>query len=933
MLPLPLADLELARQSLSPHALSAVVFANPSVELVAPLSAWQEDGLLCPVLCLGSRLPGFPSLPRLRWLASEGAVIRSLVSLARPSLPAQIHLERGIVDLQSRQFLSGEDRQSLTPRELALLAFLAMRPNELVTEELLLREVWGAAPGVVSRAVHHTLHRLRAKVEAEPANPRHLRTETGQGFRFVPLPSSPEPTPAAPHAAPPAASHILPPLPAERDPFFGRTAPLSAIREHFAQGGRILTLLGVGGMGKTRLSLHFAAQQPRAAFVDLTLARSGEDIDLALATALGLRPSDVIALDRLGDLLLVVDNCEDVLLFLAPRVDRWLNQAPALRLLLTSRLPLGVPGEEIFLVPPLEEEAALGMFRARAKAGPTDDDRLRALVRRLDGMPLAIELAAARSAVLSLAELERHMNARFRLLARPGGTGRHATLRAVIEASRAHLTPPAQDALACLSIFEGGFSTEAAEAVIAGEAWVPDLLQELYLHALLIRSGERLGMLPTIQELGREQLGTRAPEVRDRHAAWFAQHYALPLAPDRLEEALLERANLLGALRWSLERGSPERVPLLEVVWEVLRRQGPAALAVELAQAARRSQLSPADQARLALIEASARRMGGDITGALPLAELAEKIAEGPVRLRAANLVGILHTILGHTEQATAALERAFAAHSPQPTAERCAILNNLAGLWVDRGDLDKAASFFIAAAADARSIQDHRRQVQILDNLSLVHSYRGELEEAEACCHESGRSLARFADEGLRLNHLVTLASLYLESGDEGAVAAAASEGLELAQKLGHAHQQGWCRLSLAMLTRTPLGEAYGHLETILSLCRGEPTLEGNARAQLAILAAQAGDPREAEQQVGQARSLLSASPPHGQTPVRLAEVELALCKGDHAGAQAIFDSLAPATRRLAERHPTTAAGRLLGRLRAEPAGPELSPHQGDRR
>ncbi len=923
MLPLPLADLELARQSLSPHALSAVVFGSPTAELAAPLSAWQEEGLLCPILLLGSRPPGFPSLPRLRWLSSEAAVLRNLASLARPALPAQIYLERGIVDLQSRQFQSGEERQTLTPRELALLAFLAMRPNELVTEELLLREVWGAAPGVVSRAVHHTLHRLRAKVELEPSNPRHLRTETGQGFRFVPLPTTPEPAPAAA----PEIKPVLPPLPAERDPFFGRIAPLAAIQEHFSQGGRILTLLGVGGMGKTRMALHFAAGQPRAAFVDLTLARTGEDIDLALATALGQQRSDAILLDRLGELLLVVDNCEDILEFLAPRVDRWLNQAPALRLLLTSRLPLGVPGEEIFLVPPLEEEAALGMFRARAKAAPADDDRLRELVRRLDGMPLAIELAAARSAVLSLAELERHMNARFRLLSRPGGTGRHATLRAVIEASRAHLTPPAQQAMACLSIFEGGFSTEAAEAVIAGESWVPDLLQELYLHALLIRSGDRLAMLPTIQELGREQLGAGATEVRDRHAAWFAHHYALPLPPDRLEEALLERANLLAALRWSLDRATPERVPLLEAVWEVLRRQGPAALAVELAQRARKDDLLPADQARLALIEASARRVGGDTAGALPLAELAEKLAEGPVRLRAANLVGILHTILGHTEQATAALERAFAAHSPQATAERCAILNNLAGLWVDRGDLEKAASFFAAAAADARSIQDHRRQVQILDNLALVHTFRGELEEAAACCHESGRSLARLADEGLRLNHLVTLVSLHQEGGDEPAMLAAATEGLMLAQKLGHVHQQGWCRLSLALLPGTPLGEAYGHLEAVLSLCRGEPTLEGNARAQLAILAAQAGDQREAEQQCGQARLLLSASPPHGQTPVLLAEVELALCRGDHQGAEAIFDSLAPAIRRLAERHPTTAAGRLLGRLRAAPPGSELSP------
>ncbi len=922
MLPLPLADLELARQSLSPYALSAVVFGSPTPALAGALAAWQEEGLLCPILLVGTRIQGFSALPRLRWLATEAAVPRSLADLVRPSLPAQIHLERGTVDLQSRQFLAGEERQTLTPRELALLAFLAMRPNELVTEELLLREVWGAAPGVVSRAVHHTLHRLRAKVEREPSSPRHLRTETGQGFRFVPLPSTPEPPP--PPDPPP--THLLPPLPAERDPFFGRAAPLAALQAHFDQGGRILTLLGVGGMGKTRLSLHFAQKQPRAAFVDLSVARSSEDIDLAVATALGLPRYDPQVFVQMGPLLLLLDNCEDILEFLAPKVDRWLDQAPGLRLLLTSRLPLGLRGEEIFLVPPLEEEAAVDLFRARAKVEAEDDARLRDLVRRLDGMPLAIELAAARSAVLSITELERYMQARFRLLTRPGGTGRHATLRAVIEASLAHLSAPAQQALASLSYFEGGFSTEAAEAVIAGDAWVPDLLQELYLHALLFHTGERLRMLPTIQELGREKLGGTTPEVRNRHAAWFAQHYALPLAPSRLEDALLDRPNLLSALHWCLEQGRRDRVPLLEALWEVLRRQGPASLAVDLAQKARVGELSSGEQARLALIEASALRMGGDIDAALILATSAEKLGEGPTRLRAANLLGILYSILGQTVMATAALERAFAAHGPRATAERCAILNNLAGLWVDQGDLEKAASFFIAAAADANAIQDHRRQVQILDNLALVHGFRGELEEAAACCHESGRSLARLADEGLRLNHLVTLASLCQERGDEPGVRAAATEGLALAQKLGHVHQQGWCRLCLAVLPDTPLGEAYGHLEATLSLCSGEPTLEGNARAQLSILAARAGDLREARVQCDQARNLLAASPPHGRNPAVLARVELALCSGDPVEASSIFEELSPAIRRLAESHPTTVAGRLLLRLGAETSGIQLS-------
>jgi predicted ATPase/DNA-binding SARP family transcriptional activator len=357
-------------------------------------------------------------------------------------------------------------------------------------------------------------------------------------------------------------------LRAELTSFVGRDADVAVVRELIAEH-RLTTLVGPGGAGKTRL----ATETARGLLGDLPdgvwlveLAASGADSDVTQAAlaGLGLRdallgaspsadPVDgLIAAIRGREALLILDNCEHVIEAAARFADRVLGECRRLRILATSREPLGITGEALWLVEPLAVPTGAGLAEIasspavrllRDRAGAvrkdlgTDEHTLATLVRicrALDGMPLAIELAAARLRTMSVEQLANRLDDRFRLLTSGSRTAlpRHKTLRAVVDWSWELLTDAERMVLRRLSVFSGGASLEAAERVCIGDAieqdQVLELLTSLAEKSLLVTKGDgvpRYRMLTTIKEYAADRLAQagESDQARQAHLAYFTE--------------------------------------------------------------------------------------------------------------------------------------------------------------------------------------------------------------------------------------------------------------------------------------------------------------------------------------------------------------------------------------------------------------------------
>ena len=379
-------------------------------------------------------------------------------------------------------------------------------------------------------------------------------------------------------------------LPDPLSSFVGREVELREIAR-LLDGTRLLSLTGAGGSGKTRLAIE-TARQAHARFADgvwwVELAAVEDPALLATAvlTALGERAQSgrtVISqltgtlADR--ELLLVFDNCEHLVAECARLAATLLRASPRLRVLATSREALNVPGEVVWPVPTLPNEVAVHLFDERARAASPafrmTDENLAAVAeicRRLDGLPLAIELAAARVTALTPAQIAERLDDCFRLLgrARHAALPRHETLRATIDWSYALLDPAQRDVLARLSVFSGGCTLTAAEAVCAGgDIDRADVL--VHICALVDRSlviaevsgaETRYRLLETVRQYAAERLEAEGAEgvVRQRHAEHFvaaaeragAERYGP--ARDALVAPLhADLDNIRAALRWTGE--------------------------------------------------------------------------------------------------------------------------------------------------------------------------------------------------------------------------------------------------------------------------------------------------------------------------------------------------------------------------------------------
>jgi predicted ATPase/DNA-binding SARP family transcriptional activator len=573
-------------------------------------------------------------------------------------------------------------------------------------------------------------------------------------------------------------------LPSPAASFVGRRAELDALRELLSrQGVRLVTLTGPGGIGKTRLALEAARRAERefsdgAAFVSLVPVTDERRVLEAVARGLGVRAgAGTPLLDALKgylrekDFLLLLDNFEHVL-GAGRHVSDLLAASPRLTVLATSRTPLRVYGEQELSVPPLavrgpdvQEEAppeAVELFVERARsvnagfalseqnAGAIDE-----ICVRLDGVPLAIELAAARVKLLAPATLLARMGRRLQLLTDgPRDTpARHQTLRATIEWSHELLGEREKRLFARLSVFVGGFTLEAAEA--ACDATI-DLLTALVDDSLVRTDGSgRFSMLDTIREYAEERLVETGDldDVRARHAGFVVAlaEEAEPELRGRDQVSWLvrldaEEGNVLAAVDWAVEADRPD-VPLRlgAALWRFWEARGSITPARERLDAAlaRSSDVDPEVRARALFASGRIALRQGDLDHALSVfsegrALFVEVGDVGGEALCTAGLGWIAH-VLGPVDDAVGQCREAvdLARQSGEDWIVADA-LNNLGVSLRTQGDLAAASTALREALALRRRIGELEGVTAALNGLALIAIATDEYAEAGALFEEA---------------------------------------------------------------------------------------------------------------------------------------------------------------------------------------------------
>jgi len=495
-------------------------------------------------------------------------------------------------------------------------------------------------------------------------------------------------------------------LPVQLTSFVGRHDELVELGT-LLRDVRLVTVTGTGGVGKTRLAVQLAAELlqrfPDGAWLcELAAASDGESMVLVVAAALGIEPSAGASLDesvveylRNKQVLVILDNCEHVLDASARLADAILRSCPGVRLVATSREGLGAEGEQVWplrSLPIAGEGDALGhgdaprLFVERARAAQPDfelneanADAVAEICRRLDGIPLAIELAAARVVSMAPVQIASRLDERFRLLTggRRTAVERHQTLRATVDWSYSMLAPREQTVFNRLGVFSGSFDDAAAESVVAGdgiEPWdVVDALGDLVAKSLVTAErslgGTRYQLLETMRAYAREQLDATddADAWRRRHAAHYAAFAAEVWSGLRGVDELAWRArladeldNLRAAVVWGLDADSADDAELaLRVIanlaWESIldRASGVGAWA----QRAIDRTIDAPVPLRVAVLGAAAGHMsfGGQHEAARPIAVAALEhgdVLGCPAPSLPYAALGVIEAYLGRPEEA-----------------------------------------------------------------------------------------------------------------------------------------------------------------------------------------------------------------------------------------------------------------------------------------
>ena len=644
-------------------------------------------------------------------------------------------------------------------------------------------------------------------------------------------------TPGAPGAG---ATPAVAPLPAAALPvsltsFVGRERERAAGREAL-ESSRLVTLIGPGGSGKTRLALQLAADTAErfpdgVRLVELAALSEPDLVPHAVAAVLGVRQAAESVVEsvartlRSRRVLLILDNCEHLAAACAALVAALLRACPALRILATSREPLGITGETVSIVPPLPvpelpegpegpdalggrpappllENPAVRLFVDRAKAAAprlalSGDDlaAVARICRRLDGIPLALELAAARVRVLSVQQLADRLDDRFRLLTGGSRTApaRQQTLRATLDWSHALLAEPERVLFRRLAVFAGGFELEAAEAVCAGggieEADVLDVLTRLVDRSLVTADVDdqvgaegvsRFRLLESVREYAAERLDAADESGhRARHAGWCLElaeagvrEWTGPEQGRWLNRLEAEHDNLRQAPAQGLEGGAAGDAAAATLglglggsLWRFWYARGyfaegrrwlEALLALPVAAppAVRAEALNGAG--------ALAHSQGDDAAAAVLLGQslAARRDLDDPRGVSSSlNNLGVVARAQGDHAAARTRFEEALAINRAEGfRAWEALTLNNLGNVAFDLGEDAAAHDLFQQALTLQRALGDARGTAMSLNDLAAVSLRRG---DAALACGFSAEALALQRRISDRAGIAVSLAGL----------------------------------------------------------------------------------------------------------------------------------------------------------------------------
>lgn len=781
---------------------------------------------------------------------------------------------------------SGTDRsgvrlvcaEPLGDREAALLFYLLANPSRTVTRDELLERVWGWSSSTLTRTLDQAVRRLRSKVEPDPSHPVRVLTVHGSGYRFEP----PTPARVATREAAPELSRRAGAPPPETDRFFGRERELAEIQQRLAAGERVLTLLGPAGAGKTRLLGRAARNAGELAFfAAIADARSRDEVVAAVARGLGIPLSSSRdgamdlghALAGRGRLVLFLDNAEQAIAPVGELVGQWLTAAPEASFVVTSRERLRVAGERVLDVEPLPAPDARALFLDRAKSAggivaEEDAGTVDRIVGVLDGLPLAIELAASRARTFAPEELLERLSDRLGVgRPRRDVSARQATLRGALDWQWGLLEPEEQEAVADASVFRGGFTREAFDAVSRADF---ELLDDL-VDQCLVRAGRasddpsraRFSMYGFIQayagekarELGRlEAAERRHADVILRLAEAHAARVWGRGGAGAIAAITMEQENLIAIVeRFAASSPATARRAAL-VLDPLLYLRGPASLhrhvldaalaapAEDAADVARRARLlrGRADldrrEVRYAAAEAQldeARRLAASVDDADNVDEI--DITWGLGRLEQ-----------GRWDDAIQAFERAFdrAVHRPHSESvqalatfyrgvvdewrgrfpEALARLRDARARFAELGDRNRegvaasdlgaallaagheeeARAVFDDAIAICRELGAPRREAMVLVKIATAAFGAGRLDEAEAAWTRAQRL---HAEVGNRRELAIAIGNLGWLAEEQGRIAEShqrLAEALRLHRAMGNRRSEGVAVGNLALWTLT---------------------------------------------------------------------------------------------------------------------------------